>query len=66
MMKRSWVHRIVRNALIWGVPGAVALGTSCVESIRDSIVSGGLDYVEGTTESILDAVVPVDELIPGE
>ena len=47
------------------VPGAFVLGTSCVESIRESFVDGSLGFVEDTATSILesfaDAIRPASE-----
>ncbi|MBI4716674.1 MAG: hypothetical protein HY763_02635 [Planctomycetes bacterium] len=45
------------------VPGAIALGTSCAQDIRHSIVAAGLDFVEGTAGTILGEAFPVDELV---
>jgi len=38
------------------VPGAFVLGSSCVESIRESAVDGGLAFVEDSTTAILDSL----------
>jgi len=44
----------------------MVLGTSCAEEIRQSVVAGSLGFVEDTAATILEAFVPVDELLPPE
>jgi hypothetical protein len=59
--RKSLVLRLAGLA----VPGAFVLGTSCVESIRESAVSGGLAFVEDSATAILDslaaALLPASE-----
>ena len=59
--RKSFVRRLVGLA----VPGAFVLGSSCVESIRESAVDGSLAFVEDTAtallESVADAIVPPSE-----
>ncbi len=47
------------------VPGALALGTTCVGDIRDAAVSAGLDFAEGTFGLILETFIPVEDFIAG-
>ena len=63
---RSSFHKFVVHRLVGlVVPGAFILGTSCVESIRESFVDGSLGFVEDTASSILesfaDAIRPASE-----
>jgi hypothetical protein len=46
------------------VPGALVLGSSCVESIRESAVDGSLGFVEDTATSILEQLFPADVFAP--
>jgi hypothetical protein len=60
-MKRSmgrWISLLVMLA-----PGAGLLGSSCVSDIRESIISGGLDYVSDTVYAFLQAISPVEEAL---
>lgn len=55
----------IRNRfLAMAVPGALALGTSCANEIRDAAVSAGLDFAEDTFGLILETLIPVEEFIP--
>ena len=47
---------VVRRLAGLVVPGAFVLGSSCVESIRESAVDGGLAFVEDSTTAILDSL----------
>lgn len=47
------------------LPGAMALGTSCAESIRESVVSGSLGFIEDSAAALLDSLVPVEDFIGG-
>jgi hypothetical protein len=40
-------------------PGGLLFGSSCVQDIRDSAVSGALDYVTGTAEESLFNLLPI-------
>ena len=66
MANRFLRRRMIRGIMVLGIPGAMTLGTSCAEAIRDSVVSAGLSFVEDTAGAFLEAVVPVDAVIPGE
>ena len=61
----SWSKR-ARRLVLWVLPGALAFGTSCLGDMRKSLVAAGLDFVEGTAGSILQAVIPVDEILSNE
>lgn len=60
MKKANWMNRVVRGLALTG-SGAVVLGTSCVEDIRDAAISGGLDFVTASAEEILDSVFTFDD-----
>jgi len=47
------------------VPGSLVLGTSCVESLRESVVSGGLGFVEDAAVVILETLIPVEDFVGG-
>jgi hypothetical protein len=47
------------------VPGALVLGTSCVENLRESAVSGGLGFVEDAAVVVLEALIPVADIVSG-
>jgi hypothetical protein len=55
--RRNWI------ALLF--PGASLLGSSCAQDIRNSIVAAGLDFVEQSAGTVLDALVPVEEFVAG-
>jgi len=56
---------IRRRLAVLFVPGGMVLGTSCVESIRESIVSGGLGFVEDTATVLLESVISVEDFLAG-
>lgn len=58
--------RIVKRVLAWTIPSAMALGTGCLYDIRQSVISAGLDFVEGTAGTIIESLIPVDTLLGGE
>ncbi len=53
-----------RRLAVLVVPGGLMLGTSCAESVRESVVSGSLGFVEDTTAAVLEALFPADALVP--
>lgn len=59
-MKRSlgrWMSWLMMLA-----PGAAVLGSSCVSDIRESLISGGLDYVSDSFYAFLQTISPIEEL----
>ena len=63
-MRRQFRNFLVRRLAGLVVPGALVLGTSCVESIRESAVDGSLGFVEDTAASILEQWFPADVFVP--
>ncbi len=63
---RSQFRSVARRLAVLIVPGAMALGTSCVENIRESAVDGGLGFVEDSAAAVLEAIIPVADFLPGE
>ncbi len=63
-MRRQFRKFVVRRLAGLVVPGAFVLGTSCAESIRESLVDGSLGYVEDTASSILEQLFPADAIVP--
>lgn len=61
---RSLRKSVSRRLALQVVPGALVLGTSCVDSLRESVVSGSLGFVEGTATAILEGLFPADALLP--
>lgn len=58
-----------RRWMRWGLialPGSTLLGTSCAEDIRLSLVSAGLDFIEGSAGTILEALFPVEDFVGGD
>ena len=51
-MRNPFRRFVVRRLVGMAVPGAFVLGTSCVESIRESAFDGSLGFVEDTAASI--------------
>ena len=39
--------------------GTTFVGSSCVSNIRDAIVGGALDFVSGSTTSLLNSLLPL-------
>lgn len=58
--------KLARRLLVLVVPGAMALGTTCVSDMRDAVVAAGLDYVEGAAGTFLDTVIPIEDFITGD
>lgn len=54
----------MRAFLSLGVPGAAVFGTSCIEDVRNSVIAGSLDFVEDSTITVLDSLIPVGEILP--
>jgi hypothetical protein len=52
--------------VVLAVPGASLMGTSCLEDVRQSLVAGGLDFVESSATELLEAAFPLDALLPDE
>ena len=66
MTKSPWIIRLVQR-MMWLVPGAAIVGTSCgLTDIRDAAVAAGLDFVEDSASEVLNAVFPVGEILSGE
>ena len=63
-MRSPFRKFVVRRLVGLAVPGAFVLGTSCVESIRESAVDGSLGFVEDTATSILEQLFPADAFGP--
>ncbi|MEK6674631.1 MAG: hypothetical protein AABZ47_03135 [Planctomycetota bacterium] len=62
-MRRRSLTDLWAKWLLYFVPGAIALGTSCASDIRKSLVAAGLDFVEGSAGLVLQTVVPVEDLL---
>lgn len=63
-MRSPFRKFVVRRLAGLVVPGALVLGTSCAHSVRDSVVSAGLGFVEDTAASILEQLFPADAFLP--
>jgi len=63
-MRSPFRKFIVRRLVGFMVPGALVLGTSCLESVRESAVNGSLGFIEDTAASILDQLFPADMFEP--
>jgi len=63
-MRSPFRKYVVRRLAGLVVPGAFVLGTSCVESIRESLVDGSLGFVEDTAAAILEQLFPADAFVP--
>ena len=63
-MRSEFRKFVVRRLAGFVVPGALIMGTSCVESIRESLVDGSLGFVEDTAASILEQLFPADVFEP--
>ncbi len=64
MRKRRVISRIA-IALMWLVPGTMALGSSCARELRDSMVDAGTGFVADTAVDVLEVLFPVaDWLTP--
>jgi hypothetical protein len=65
MTKKKWVTLTVK-ALLWLAPGATLLGTSCGAEMRASAIGAGADFVGTSLGKLLEAFIPVDDLLPAE
>jgi hypothetical protein len=63
-MRSPFRKFVVRRLAGLLVPGALVLGTSCVESVRESFVNGSLGFVEDTAATILEGLFPADAFLP--
>jgi|CXWL01.1.fsa_nt_gi hypothetical protein len=61
-MKQNWVVRFGRG-LVLVASGGMVLGTSCARDIRESLVSAGLDFVEGSAGIVLESLFPIEDAI---
>jgi len=61
-------HSMMRKAtfMMWTASGTVMLGSSCAADIRDSIMSAGLDFVADSAKTVLDTLVPVEDMLNGQ
>ena len=57
---RRFVRILVRLA-----PGSLLFGSSCLSDLRDSLVAGTLDFVEGTATDTLTTLLPISDLLAG-
>lgn len=57
---RQWA-----KVLMWLVPGAWVLGSSCASDIQDSLRAAGMDFVEESAGQVLGELLPVDEWLSG-
>jgi len=64
MTRSCWVTRTVR-LIMWLVPGAGMFGSSCASDVRESLVAASLDFVEESAGEVLNALIPVDEVLSG-
>ena len=51
-LRRKWTRRVVVL-----IPGSLAC--SCMTDLRDSLTSGGLDFVSGSVTSLMNSALPV-------
>lgn len=65
MMNRKWVTRTVKM-ILWLVPGTMLLGTSCGAELRASSIGALADFVGASLGELLEAWVPVDNLLPAD
>ena len=63
MRRRFQGVKRLRRRMTWVVPGALALGTSCLGDVRKSLVAAGLDFVQDSAGIVLDAAFPIDEIL---
>jgi hypothetical protein len=49
---RKWLTLVV-------LCGTTLLGASCATNIRDAILGGALDFVSGSTSSLLSSLLPL-------
>ncbi len=63
MRKNKWVT-LTAKMLLWLAPGATLLGTSCGAEMRASAISAGADFVGTSLGKLLEAWVPVNNLLP--
>ena len=45
--------------------GTALLGSSCTADVRDSLVSAGLDFVGDSAITVLDTLIPVEDILTG-
>lgn len=62
MTKDKNVKRFVRMAVLLA-PGAALFGGGCPQNIKDALISGAIDFVEGTSEEVLNRVLPIPDLV---
>ncbi len=60
---RSLRKSVSRRLAALVVPGALVLGTSCAENLRESLVSGGLGFAEDSAVLLLERLIPVADIV---
>ena len=64
MANARWMTRVVRM-FMWLGCGAVVLGSSCASDVMNALVAAGLDFVEGSAETVLETVLPLETMLGG-
>ena len=65
MTNRKWVTRTAKM-ILWLAPGATLLGTSCGAEMRASAIGAAADFLGASLGDLLEAWVPVTNLLPDE
>lgn len=65
MTKSKWATRLIK-AILWIAPGATLLGTSCGAEVRASLIGAGADFAGDSLSTILQALIPVEDLVGAE
>ena len=63
MRNASRVGTVIRRAAMLLVPCATVLGTGCLYEIRQSVIAAGLDFVEGTVGTVIETLIPVEDIL---
>ena len=56
-------HAMLAKMTVLIVLGVLLPGSQCARDVRQGVVSGGIDFVEGTTVAVLETVFPIADII---
>jgi hypothetical protein len=60
----KWATRLLKIFLCVA-PGSMLMGGGCGPMLRDSIVAAGMDFVRDATYDLLQALIPVEQIVGG-
>jgi hypothetical protein len=65
MTKMKWMNWMRWSSMALVSGGSLFASACTSQDFRNAVLAGVLDFIEGTTEGLLEGVVPVAELLGG-